>query len=249
MNKLMTGLAAAGLMAMTTSAAFADGLPDYSAPSVKDAPVACCSTNWNGLYIGAAVGAGAVITSIDSVVPGSTGSLDGLGGQGILGAVTLGYDRVLRDGLVLGVFGEYSFGREKFSDSIGATLPLGTNVSWDKKDAWAVGARLGLVRNCCTMWYGTVGYTHADFDLSTTPAAPTLKVNDSLDGWFVGAGVESAIRDNWFLKLEYRYSMYNGGDISFNNYKVAGFDVDEHSIRLGISYKFDLHRDRVEPLK
>ena len=255
MKKTLTGLAIGGLLTLSTGAALADGLPDYRGRSMKDVSAPCCSTNWDGIYVGAAVGVGAVITDArdpDGVFFNQGASVSGLGGDGIFGAITVGMDRKIHDGIVLGVFGEYEFGDRTVDINDGN----GNNISFSKKDAWSVGARLGFVRNCCTMWYVNGGYTNAKFDLgvpASISASNKIDFDDRLDGWFVGGGVETALRDGWFLKLEYRYADYGSNDVTVSNSDFTSklsLEPVEHSVRLGIVYKFDMHRDRmVEPMK
>lgn len=51
----------------------------------------------------------------------------------------------------------------------------------------------------------------------------------------LGAGVEHAFMDNWTGGLEYRYSDYGSEDFGLG---AGDFDVTEHTVRLGVSYKF-----------
>ena len=84
-----------------------------------------------------------------------------------------------------------------------------------------------------TLIYGTAGLavTNAYIDV---PSAP-FSLDDTLVGWTVGAGIEHAFTDNWSARLEYRYS-------DFGEFKpdgiATGVDVTEHTLRVGISYKF-----------
>ena len=239
-------LAAAAALA---SGAKADGMP--SAPVAAEAPG--CAATWDGLYAAASVGYGIFVTDVRNAYHD-----DGLSYRaskdedtgGITGTIAIGYDRQIRDGLVAGVFGDYTFGTidERF-DGFYPDEYIG--VSYE--DTWAVGARLGLVR-CCSLWYVTAGYTQTSAELESH----LHRVSEKLDGWFVGAGVEHQIRKGFALKLEYRYSDFEDaiihdetfpcGSCGGLGYDRMDADNDMHAIRLGIVYR--LHReDPPAPLK
>jgi outer membrane immunogenic protein len=62
-----------------------------------------------------------------------------------------------------------------------------------------------------------------------------------LDGWRVGAGVEKAFGKNTYGKLEYRYSNYSNGRLTFaNGATTSNFDVDtdKHQIVAGFGIRF-----------
>jgi outer membrane immunogenic protein len=207
------GIAAAAALALAAAEAGAEGYE--RGRSIKDAvlPGDCCQTHWGGLYVGAAAGYGlGTMRFVHADV--SDPSL-----KGSQGSLALGYDFVLKPGLVLGAFADYTFG------AVDTTFSL-TTFSFDNQ--WSVGARLGLVRSCCTLWYGMVGYTQAEFEISDQGVinAETMK------GYFVGLGVEQALSKNVSLKLEYRYSDYD-------DFTVLGFafDNETHAVRLGANWK------------
>lgn len=77
---------------------------------------------------------------------------------------------------------------------------------------------------------GTGGYTQAEFDFEAL--SPTF------DGYFVGAGVETFLRRNWTLKLEYRFSQFNSENLSDDCPWLVDLEPSMHSARLVLSYKF-----------
>jgi outer membrane immunogenic protein len=221
MKRLILGVAAALLLSAGPAAA--DGLPSKGV--VKALPEA--GPNWNGFYVGVGIGAGAVVHDYNETVnccEYSTNSVD-LGGDGIFGTVTIGYDRVLRPGWVGGVFADYDFGSN-----------ISTNVSGnsiDQNHSWSIGGRLGFLTTPSTLIYGTGGYTQSEFDV--------VDSSKTFNGYFVGAGVETFLRDNWTLKLEYRFSKFDEKTV-YEDYCVKDTDEpSEHSARLVLSYKFGQH--------
>ena len=60
------------------------------------------------------------------------------------------------------------------------------------------------------------------------------------NGYRIGGGVEYMLIPNWSVKLEYRY--YNFGDVTFVSpppVVVTTFRNDEHTIKLGVNYRFN----------
>jgi outer membrane immunogenic protein len=227
MKRLILGVAAALLLSAGPAAA--DGLPSKGRVT---APVTAVGPNWNGFYLGVGIGAGALVADKPFYFYGYEVSSTDYGGEGIFGTVTLGYDRVIRPGWVAGVFADYDFGSNISSDK---TL-FGYDSSLDHNHTWSIGARLGFLANPGTLLYGTVGYTQTELDVFGI-SSPTF------DGYFVGAGVETFLRDNWTVKLEYRYSDF-GTETVFGEVPYFGAELDPsmHTARLVLSYKFG-HRD------
>jgi outer membrane immunogenic protein len=159
------------------------------------------------------------------VVPVSTTDY---GGEGIFGTVALGFDRVIRPGWVAGAFVDYDFG---------STISSGSgSFSIDHNYSWAVGGRLGFLANPSTLIYGTAGYTQAEFETS-----PQSFKSPTFAGYFVGAGIETFLRENWTLKLEYRYSDFGSETINeLEDCWDKGSDLDPstHTARLVLSYRF-----------
>ena len=245
MTKKLMVLAFGGAVFMA-SPALADGY------SLKDKPVACCEANWNGLYVGAGIGVAAFITKQTDVVtppagPPDPDPSDGVAGRGLLGTVAIGYDRQVAPGVVIGVFADYDFANAEFTHDNSITENIRLN------DIWSVGGRIGLVSNCCALWYVTGGYTNAGFKYHFADTA-TYNFNSRVGGWFTGIGAEQQIGRGLALKLEYRYSRFEDTRFSFVDDLSSQHDITKepevHTVRLGLTYKFDLHRGRdVVPLK
>src|SRR5690606_17248063 len=131
--------------ALSAGVALADG---HGYGSVKDAVPVAPQVNWNGLYIGAAVGYGIASTELDARMeewdwePGDeyyldefvAANLDGISGEGFQGILTLGYDRQIHPGLLIGIFGEYAFGDLKSEASINFDNYYGMRLDADLSD-------------------------------------------------------------------------------------------------------------------
>jgi outer membrane immunogenic protein len=226
MKRLILGVAAA--LMLSAGPAAADGMRTKG--SIKSAPAAA-GPNWNGFYVGAGFGVGAVVHDVSVSERNyepygdesyrSVFGFDGIGGEGAFGTVSLGYDRVIRPGWVGGVFVDYDFSGISTDSDIG---------SIDHDSSWALGARLGVLANPSTLLYATGGYTQAEFDISGLGS-------QTYDGYFVGAGVETFLHQNWTLKLEYRFSQFGDETILDDGIKVD-LEPSIHTARVVLSYKF-----------
>jgi outer membrane immunogenic protein len=226
MKRLILGVAAALLLSAGPAAA--DGMPTKG--SVKAAPAAA-GPNWNGFYVGVGIGAGALVADKPVSFYGDTFASTEYGGEGVFGTVTFGYDRVIRPGWVAGVFADYDFASSISSDNLNVLGQPRGSASIDHNSSWAVGARLGFLTNPSTLVYGTVGYTQTDLDIFSYGST-------TFDGYFVGAGIETFLRDNWTLKLEYRYSDFGSEQVVDYGPISADVDPSTHTARLVLSYRF-----------
>lgn len=93
----------------------------------------------------------------------------------------------------------------------------------------SIRARLGYAWDR-TMLYGTGGVAFTHLRVSTPAGASSA----SYTGWTVGAGIEHAIQDNWTVRAEYRYTDF--GSRTFPG--PTPVRLRDHSVRVGVSYKF-----------
>ncbi|ATI79984.1 outer membrane protein [Sphingobium yanoikuyae] len=81
------------------------------------------------------------------------------------------------------------------------------------------GGRIGYVVTPSVLLYGKAGYTNGRFTDRFTPATGSTAVafdrRDNRSGFRLGAGVEYALTQNFFVTGEYRYSNYSA-DFSRN---------------------------------
>jgi hypothetical protein len=142
------------------------------------------------------------------------GGGDGAEGPGIAG--TLGCD-LQRGNFVLGALVEYGFTRFDF---------YGSDID---AEGWAVGGRAGVIVLDNALLYGVVKWTDLDFS------------EDGYDdygasGPVVGGGAEIPLGSGLFGRVEYNYAMLDDDD-------GLGAEVNAHSGRLGLVYKFSVGND------
>jgi outer membrane immunogenic protein len=244
MKKVAVGVAVA--LALVTSNAVADGVDRRYPPTIAAPAPYVTAPSWSGFYIGAGIGAGAVVNDVtvhDRVFDERILDFSG-GDDGVLGTVIVGWDWQLGQNSVLGVFADYDFidrstNHRAFDDFF--------RHSHDHNNVWSVGARLGWLSSPSVLWYATGGYTQVDVDHSTRffdLDGLNISRDRTLDGFFVGGGVDTRLAaSNWFLRLEYRYSDFDTGRIRVTDdagdidFRVDN-DTHAHTARLTLTYKF-----------
>jgi outer membrane immunogenic protein len=166
--------------------------------------------SWTGLYVGAAVGS--PWGSIDIGQPVDT-TFPVRGSEGVLAA---GYDFRLGPSLVAGVTVDIAL--------VGPGIGLATI-----DNQLAIGGRLGVLAIPSALLYASAGYTRADLNSDTLGA--------SLEGYFVGVGVEYLVRPNLSLKVDYRFSDHEAFEVDSGK-GFAPAQADFHSFRLGVNWRF-----------
>ena len=261
---LLMGVATA-LMFMTSNA-IAGGTPGLAAP------------NWTGFYVGLGVG-GAFAThdlSANHVQEQNGGAVQLLNAERLFhfdngdgrffGTVTLGYDQLVSSHWLAGVFVDYDFGNGENDSRIGRTVLFDdVHVSNENNHAWSIGGRLGFLSSPGTLLYVSAGWTRisVEGDLSITVGGTELSrsFDRDRDGWFVGAGIETQLGwlgSNWSLRGEYRFSQFDD-DTGRLNLESCGaactariemdHDIDVHSVRAVLVYKFGRREAAPAPLK
>lgn len=156
--------------------------------------------------------------------------------DGLLYGVGVGYDLAL-GGALVGAEAELTDSTGK-SDRNDYTDDFGYGRVKAGRDIY-VGARAGILARPDTLIYGKLGYTNARFDILAGNTNVETRDRFKLDGWRIGAGAEHALSPNSYVKLEYRYSNYEKGDIDYaNGASSATFDVDTDRHQVAASYGF-----------
>lgn len=210
---------------------------------------------WTGCHIGAHVGYSSTNTdaglNVDAGWLGAASvGADGLAASGVAFGGGVGCDyRITGSNFVLGAFGDFT--RNDLDHGLSANIDLfgikaKANAKYSIEDAWTVGGRLGYLVTESVMVYGLAGYTKADTSpLSVSIAGDingkaSFKTSD-LDGWVVGGGVELNIADGWFVKGEYRYTRYDGDNVTIlPGVADLNLDTEEHAARVGVLYRFGM---------
>lgn len=194
--------------------------------------------NWSGVYVGFGLGAGANVHKLSSdFIPGL--SFNGIGGEGVYGQATLGYDYMVSPRFLIGGLVDAHVGNIKTSLDI---APLG-GLSADIKETYGfdVGVRAGYLLTPNTLGYVLGGYAWQKYKLDTNIGGFGLDWDQG--GYFLGVGAETAINNSWTLKGEYRYTRFSTNDNLLSQFGAPGgalnLDTSRHTFELAASYRFN----------
>ena len=188
------------------------------------------------------------------------------------GTVTVGYDHLLRSHLLAGVFVDYDFGNGKNDANILGIGPIDDiRVTQRHDHAWSIGGRLGFLASPSTLLYLSTGWTQVSLERDISFWFDGTQYKQSFDknrnGWFIGAGIETQL--GWLhsglsLRGEYRFTRLDDDPTKFaiedgycgyydyaqcNRRLELEHDVDVHSVRVVLAYKFGRREALPAPLK
>lgn len=203
-------LGSAAAVAISTSVFAADAI--YEAPAEPPVAVeAAPQFSWAGGYAGILTGYG-----------WGDGSLENLGDQDFDGARFggfAGYNWDLGNQLVVGVEGDLNYDWNEESVG-GADVNSGLN--------WSARARIGYSMDRALL-FAAGGYTGTNVSVD----GAGFDDDDTLHGWTIGAGVDYALTDRMFTRIEYRYNDFGSGNLAGND-----IDFDQHVVNVGLAVKF-----------
>jgi outer membrane immunogenic protein len=206
-------------------------------PYTKAPPMMAPIYNWTGFYIGGHVG-------------GAFGNDNNFGGLVVgnnnndarfLGGVQAGADYQFAPNWVLGIEGQYSW---LGNNNNGVLFPNGYLYTNDQRGIGSVTGRVGYTWGPALL-YVKGGYAFSDnretLLLGAVPQAFAFDHNHR-DGYTVGAGLEYMFAQNWSAKAEYMY--YDFGKTQFVTpvalAPFGSFRNDEHTLKVGINYRFNV---------
>lgn len=217
-------LGAVSVLALGSVSHAADALVPVVEPS---------AFNWSGIYVGFGVGAGANVHELSSdFLPGF--SLNGIGGEGVYGELTVGYDYMVSPRFLIGGLLDAHIG------NIETTLDVaGFDASVRETYGFDAGLRAGYLFTPNTLGYVLGGYSWQKYELDTNAG---FDLDWDQSGYFVGAGVETAINSNWTIKTEYRYTRFGTNDDLLSDFGLPdgalNIDTSRHTFQVGANYRF-----------
>lgn len=160
--------------------------------------------------------------------------------DGLLYGVGVGFDIAAGGSLVIGAEAEYTDSTAKVENAGTAALFNLGRVETGR-DIY-VGGRIGVIAGSNMLIYAKGGYTNARFNLVGTDGTVSLDQRLDTDGWRIGAGLEHAMSENSYVKLEYRYSNYGEGEFDFDGQSPDSsrfnIDTDRHQVVAAIGLRF-----------
>lgn len=232
MKKFLLASAALITLSATAPALAADlGARMYSkAPMMAPAVV----YNWTGFYIGGHIGG--AFHDNNNFGNGFVNNDDT--NARFLGGGQIGADYQFGQNWVLGVEGQYSYIDRNNNNTFAPGL-FGFNS--ERRGLASVTGRIGYTWGPALL-YAKGGYAYSDHrDTMNFGGVPVAVNTGSHDGYTVGGGLEYMFAPSWSAKVEY---MYYNFDRDFNGTNAAGvvgagnFHDDEHTVKVGLNYRF-----------
>lgn len=140
----------------------------------------------------------------------------------VVGGIFVGYDHQVTESFVIGAEAGFQIGADD------AITGAGGRYSLDPRYAFDVSARAGYVVGDRTLVYARGGYSNLRARIGSVAGTAAVVDTRSLDGWFVGGGVERKVTDNLSARVEYRYHDLGEGPDNF----------DRHQVMAGVAYRF-----------
>ena len=181
------------------------------------------TARWTGAYVGIAGGYG---FGDNDVVRGNTPilSLDQSGG---LGWVYGGYNWQFGN-FVTGLEADVGIGNLDGSDISGSR-----SADAELNALGSIRGRAGVLLSPVFLVYGTAGFAWNNMDITARGDTDS----ETFTGYTVGFGSELNMSGPWSLRLEYLYTDLGEEDITRRGVTDT-YDLDYHTIRAGLSYKF-----------
>ena len=196
---------AVSALAVAASAAVPAMAQDANVPF--DGPYVAAMAGWDKVRIDTPIGGGS--------------------DDGILFGGVVGFDKNIK-GVVLGVEGEYADSNVK--ESADNVFVVGDRASLKTGRDLYAGVRLGGELVPGFLVYAKGGYTNAKVTASYDDGAVIVSGSDKLDGYRLGAGVETNV-SGFLARVEYRYSDYG-------HYEGTGIQPDRHQVAAMLGYRF-----------
>lgn len=246
--KLMKSTVAMAVLAFTAYSASAADLGFIG--STKDpAPSGYSLQTWTGFWVG--LGGGAQFGNDvldynyshdnkhwDEYDYTASAFIDGMGRQGLVGELSLGYDRQF-GAMVLGIMGGLNIDTTEFEGGVAGPNDS-LKVSYENEWAGVLGPRLGYSFNGNhSMLYAAGGWAFGEIgnvkvngvDLFQTENGFAKNQDTNLSGWFAEVGGEHRFDDRWSLKLSGRYTQYGKIDLAKETVETDCYE-DEHHLTL-----------------
>lgn len=193
-------------------------------------------STWSGFYIGGHFGYEGGRASSTLLDPGAQSSNSSFGA--LAGGVQLGYARLLRSRLLLGLEADVSVPSFLDDDDRVSSLTSAHGQLDEKGDCFgAIRVRLGYAFSLGTV-YGSGGFAWSLGKFVLNPGADSEAVQRRLrPGWTLGAGFEIPVAANWTARLEYAYDRFEGAGAAFAGGPSTSATVGMHNVRLGLSWQ------------
>lgn len=148
----------------------------------------------------------------------------------------VGYDAVVMPGTLIGVYAGVDGSTAKSCAAVFAgaesCTAIGRNIAVGVRGGFQIGpAVLGYIKGGYSNGRVIGTYTDATFP------ADNDRVGTNLNGFHVGTGLQAAFGPNFYGKVEYLYTDYNGAE-SVSGGEKTSIDLSRHQVLAGLGVHF-----------
>lgn len=163
-------------------------------------------------------------------------SIDDKSASGVVVGAGIGYD--------FGLFSKVTLGAEaniSISNIKSQALSSWENTSYNIDREFELSSRLGYKVSDNALLFVKGGFANVSRRYQEEGQAPNTYATER-SGWTVGGGLEAAVTDNVYAKIEYRYTDYGSNDpLSYvdGDYYGTWWDkLTRHNAVLAVGYRF-----------
>lgn len=211
----MRAILSLGFIAALASSGLVHAADAVSAP--QEPPQVAANVqgwSWAGGYAGVQGGYGWGDTRLSQ--SGTSGTVDFDGGR--FGAFA-GYNWAVGSSFIVGAEADIAYDWNEFTSG---TETLKTTVQGGLR------ARAGYAVDRALL-YAAGGWTATQLSYKDTG----VSIDETLNGWTIGAGLDYALTDRIFARGEYRYNNYGSTEVN-----GVGVDFDQHLVQVGLGVTF-----------
>lgn len=225
--------------------------PEDPWPKVRVVQPAFADVDWQGLYIGAELGHGALITDTDGVADSNSDS-GPYGDIGSLYGAFAGFGWTFGH-WYLGLEGEWQ--NSDLDIEHNKTKSTAQTISLSRDSATSAALRAGYVVPNGTLLYGKWGRTRVDYNTyNTRNDALALAWDDTEHNWahHWGIGADIPAGQHLFYRLEYSLTQADDYNIivfdSSNTLTPVNYDITEPVFNFGIGWQFGQQYEKKRPV-
>ena len=189
--------------------------------------------------------------------------------EGFLAGLLMGYNWAFGSFLI-GFEGDWSLLSVEDAESVNANVPAigAVQINSDTEVNWVatLRGRLGVLAGPNLLLFATGGFAFGDvrqegFVSSAIGASAGGRNFETATGYAVGGGAEWALSGNWSVKADYLYVSLDTDDfvitgtggacaaLNVCEFNVDTDDIELHTVRVGINYKFGHVEPPIGPMK
>lgn len=216
-------LGAAAILLCTTPAIAADAVVmRHEQPDAV--PLAAKATDWSGLYLGLSAGRGRLDGSLEvqGLAP-LQGDFDGP-----LYGLFVGYNKQFDNNVLAGIEADLEH-NENANQLLSVFGDLAGKTEWQGSVRGRIGYALDRLLVYMTAGYAT---TRAEAEIDGVGSASA-----SFSGYTVGAGIDYAVSEHLFGRVDYRYYDFGKEPLDFGAAVPEGA-LNQHVIKVGLGVKF-----------